>query len=97
MDSGVMALVLQPFYKDKQIFTSTNPRDSHYVFFEPLAAVKQQSLNHPDNVPLVFDRTAWQDQKRHVAFADSHAKSIEELAFPKLCFDAAAEFKSAAK
>lgn len=74
--TAAVKYVTEPYLKNNDLWKSQNPNGGEFLFNMALAGVEQTEIPEPAETPMFFEKNAWPDGKRVVAFADGHAKVL---------------------
>lgn len=89
--------VIYPYVKNLDVFRSKNPIGSEFNFNTALSGVSQVDIPDPVGTVLLYEPIAWPDGTRVVAFADGHAKKVNEQTWSSISKTLKAKFKRTAK
>lgn len=82
--TATVKYVIDPYLKNREVWKSLNPNGGEFLFNTSLGGVNTSEIPHPADTPLFFERNAWPDGSRVVAFADGHAKVLTPDEWKKL-------------
>lgn len=82
--TAAVKFVTEPYLKNSDLWKSLNPNGGEFLFNMSLGGVDINDIPSPAETPLYFEKNAWPDGKRVVAFADGHAKVLSAEEWEKL-------------
>jgi hypothetical protein len=96
-NTATLVEITMPYMKNREVWKSLNPKGGRLLFNTALSGVNAASIENPNEMPMFYEEFFWPDGSRAVAYADGHAKFVNQAEWATIAKQLAKRFKRTGK